>query len=111
MSALLPKADIDERDRHVRFVPKADILRCGGEPSLFDHLVGCLQEWLRDGEAKRLRSLEIDDQLEFGRLLDRQVTGLGTFEDTIDIPAASRNMSASSGPYEINPPSLAKNGK
>jgi hypothetical protein len=26
MSALLPKADITERDRHVRFVPKADIL-------------------------------------------------------------------------------------
>jgi hypothetical protein len=25
MSALPPKADIDERDQHVRFVPKADI--------------------------------------------------------------------------------------
>jgi hypothetical protein len=25
MSALPPKADIVERDRHVRFVPKADI--------------------------------------------------------------------------------------
>ena len=29
MSALPPKADIAERDRHVRFVPKADIRRCG----------------------------------------------------------------------------------
>jgi hypothetical protein len=28
MSALPPKADIAERDRHVRFVPKADIPRC-----------------------------------------------------------------------------------
>src|SRR5262249_30236158 len=28
MSALPPKADIAERDWHVRFVPKADILRC-----------------------------------------------------------------------------------
>jgi hypothetical protein len=27
MSALPPKADIAERDRHVRFVPKADIVR------------------------------------------------------------------------------------
>jgi hypothetical protein len=27
MSALPPKADIAERDRNVRFVPKADILR------------------------------------------------------------------------------------
>jgi hypothetical protein len=34
---------------------------------LFDHLIGALQERLRDGEAKRLRGLEIDDQLEFGR--------------------------------------------
>jgi hypothetical protein len=29
MSALPPKADIDERDRRVRFVPKADIPHCG----------------------------------------------------------------------------------
>jgi hypothetical protein len=28
MSALPPKADIDERDCHVRFVPKADKARC-----------------------------------------------------------------------------------
>jgi hypothetical protein len=29
MSALPPKADIHRRERHVRFVPKADIPRCG----------------------------------------------------------------------------------
>ena len=28
MSALPPKADIETRSRDVRFVPKADILRC-----------------------------------------------------------------------------------
>src|SRR5262249_26279356 len=28
MSALPPKADIAERSRYVRFVPKADIMRC-----------------------------------------------------------------------------------
>ena len=28
MPALPPKADVAERVRHVRFVPKADILRC-----------------------------------------------------------------------------------
>ena len=32
MSALPPKADIVERDRDVRFVPIADVLRCGKEP-------------------------------------------------------------------------------
>jgi hypothetical protein len=65
MSALPPKADMDERDEHVRFVPKADICTaakvgaiqylfrhgrqsgseyCGQVPlrnsPLFDHLVG-----------------------------------------------------------------------
>jgi hypothetical protein len=28
MSALPPKADIAERECHVRFVPKADMVRC-----------------------------------------------------------------------------------
>jgi hypothetical protein len=36
MSALPPKADIAERDRHVRFVPEADV---GGS---IDHLIGAL---------------------------------------------------------------------
>src|SRR5438552_13669056 len=43
---------------------------------------------LLNGEAKRLRSLEIDDEFVFGRLLDRQVTGFVTFEDTIDIASS-----------------------
>src|SRR5262245_16407720 len=50
-----------------------------------DHLVGRLQKWHRDSEAKRLRSFEIDDEFVFGRLLDRQVTRFDTFEDTIDV--------------------------
>jgi hypothetical protein len=39
MSALPQKADIVQHDRDVRFVPKADILRCK-KNSLFDYLVG-----------------------------------------------------------------------
>jgi hypothetical protein len=31
MSALPPKADIGTQSRNVRFVPKADLLRCGEE--------------------------------------------------------------------------------
>jgi hypothetical protein len=38
MSALPPKADMCGATRHVRFVPIADI------PSLFDHLVGAVEE-------------------------------------------------------------------
>ena len=42
----------------------------------FDDLVGAGEERLRDGEAERLGGLQVDHQLEFGRLLDRQVAGL-----------------------------------
>jgi hypothetical protein len=45
MSALPPKADIAERRRHVRFVPKADVLRCGR--ALFDHFVGMHEKQCR----------------------------------------------------------------
>jgi hypothetical protein len=38
MSALPPKADIRCRDRHVRFVPEADITQLG-KKRLFEHLV------------------------------------------------------------------------
>jgi len=34
MSALPPKADIAERDRHVRFVPKAESCTAAIDPSL-----------------------------------------------------------------------------
>ena len=36
-----------------------------------DHLVGADDKRLRDREAERLGGLEIKNQLEFGRLLDR----------------------------------------
>ena len=43
MSALPPKADIIERNRHVRFVPKADSYTAT-KIDLFDHLVGAHKE-------------------------------------------------------------------
>jgi hypothetical protein len=38
---------------------------------LFDHLVGAVEQWKRHIEVDRLGGLEIDDKLEFYRLLDR----------------------------------------
>jgi hypothetical protein len=38
--------------------------------SFFDDVVGDGEQFVRNGETKRLGSLEIDDEIEFGWLLD-----------------------------------------
>jgi hypothetical protein len=47
MSALSPIADIKACERHVRFVPIADI-------AFLDHLVGARDQCRRHGETERL---------------------------------------------------------
>src|SRR5229473_1628650 len=47
----------------------------------FDYLVGAAKQRQRDGEAKRLGSLQIDDQLDLGRPHDRQVAGALALEN------------------------------
>jgi len=44
-------------------------------PSLFDHLVGGGEQRLWNGESERFGGLEIENQLEFGRLYDRKIGG------------------------------------
>jgi hypothetical protein len=51
----------------------------GGES--FDHLVGELLEMQRHVEAECPGRLQVDDELEFGRLQDRQVSRLRALED------------------------------
>src|SRR5580704_14641845 len=53
--------------------------------SLFDHLVGSSEQVRWDGEAECLGSFEINDELKLRRLLHRQVAGMLTFEDAIDV--------------------------
>src|SRR5215469_10459607 len=52
--------------------------------SLFDHLVGNSEQRRRDRETEPVCGLEVDDRLELGRLLDRDIGGFGAFEDKID---------------------------
>src|SRR6476660_5920326 len=52
---------------------------------LFDHLVGAGEERRWHSNAKRLGGFHIDDQLETSWLLDRQIGGLGAFEDFVDV--------------------------
>jgi len=48
---------------------------------LLDHLVGAGESRGRHGETKRLCSLQVEDQLELGRLLHWQIGGLRAVED------------------------------
>jgi len=51
----------------------------------FDHLVGQREQRRWHFDAERFRSLEVNHQLIFGRLLDGQVGGFGTPEDFVDV--------------------------
>src|ERR1035441_5125029 len=55
--------------------------------SLFDHLVGAADYRQWDIQPERLGGLQIDDQFDFGNLLDRQVGGLLTLENANGIVA------------------------
>src|SRR5215813_10679813 len=50
-----------------------------------DDFVRALQQRRGDREAKGLRSLEVDDQLELGGLLDWQVGGFRAFQDLVHV--------------------------
>src|SRR5262245_23874441 len=54
---------------------------------LFDHLVGAREQHRRDIEPQRLRDLEVDDQLELGRLQYRQIGWPGPFENSCRVNA------------------------
>jgi hypothetical protein len=49
-----------------------------------DHIVCPQQQRLRGGDSERLRGLQVDYQLEFSRLLDREIGRLCAAEDSVD---------------------------
>src|SRR5262249_56309443 len=63
-----------------------------------DHLVGAADKRQRNREAERLRGPEIDDHLDFRRLLDRHVSWLGAPENApgVDAPEAIQVRNAAS---------------
>ena len=98
--------EFDNRSRYRQVCLSSAWRRCGrpgGDPSAKTSLRGkrrfsdvdverarLLQQYAlhrASPDAERLRCLEIDGQLEFGRLLDRQIGGLFAFKDTPDVPA------------------------
>ena len=83
---LLVESECRMSQRRGRFLL---IALASGQPwrLLFDHFVGAGQQLCRHGEAEHRGGLGVDDQLEFGRLHNRQVRGLGTLKDATDIGA------------------------
>jgi hypothetical protein len=53
-------------------------------PDLFDHIVGAGEQHWRDRNPEGPGCLEVDHELELGRLLDRQRSGIGALEDLVD---------------------------
>src|SRR5207244_3091731 len=56
-----------------------------GPFSWMDHLVRPLHQRRRDRQPEGLGGLEVDDQVELGRLLHGQVGGLGALEDLVHV--------------------------
>jgi hypothetical protein len=86
-SALVRIPDSSRALRRFRKVPTSDIA------PLFDHLIGAAEQHRWQFEAERFRSLEIDAQLEFGRLVKRDISRISAFKNLIDeVGEAARNV-------------------
>ena len=56
---------------------------------LLDHLVGCGEQRLRNGQAERFCALKIDNQFILGRRLHRKIAWLFALKDAIDVSRCS----------------------
>ena len=86
MSALPPKAEMCGATGDVRFGPIADSCTAA-KGTLFDHVIDDGENAGRNGEAECPCGREVDNELEFGRLHHRQVSGLGALKDAAAIDA------------------------
>src|SRR5262245_36889280 len=88
MSELPSRAVVERMSVHGRKVPEAAVSSCNKEVAvvrLFNHFVSDGEQRRRYGQAKHARSRVVDDELELGRLLYRQVARLLAAKDTVDV--------------------------
>src|SRR5262249_4814013 len=77
MSSLPPRADMCSALAHVCFGPKAD--SCAA--SLVNQLVGAFEHCRWDSQTELFGSLQVDNELEFGGLLDWNIARLRTLKN------------------------------
>src|SRR3954464_13318479 len=56
----------------------------GHQAASFDNLIGADEQHRGQCEPERLRSLEIDTQLEFGRSVEGDISGTAAFKNLVD---------------------------
>ena len=88
------ETDICAAKGHVRFTPESDIQRVtigcplrakSGHETLFDHLAGAREQRWGHAKAKSLGGPKVDCQLKLGRRLNRHISRLLTFQDSVDV--------------------------
>src|SRR5712691_1538885 len=84
-----------ERTARRRMRRERSFARCS-----LDDLVGAGEDRLWHGEAERFGSIEIDDQLEFDGLLDRQIARISASEDFVDISCGATKQIGAVGPID-----------
>jgi len=72
---------------------------------LLDDLIGAGEQGLRDREPECLCGVQVDNQLEFRRLLDCQIGRLRALQDLIHENGGPVIMAGEAGAVETNPPS------
>ena len=84
-------ADMGRRRRMSPFDPQRRFAAviCRIAKGSLDHLVGGHKQTLRHGESERLHGFEIDDEVEFGRAVDRQIARLVALQYPRDVKAVA----------------------
>ena len=95
---------MEPRDRTM--VEEAQRILVNLAAPLFDDLIRLQQQCLWDREPEDLRGLHVDNQLILRRLLNRQVAGLGAFEDLVHEVRGAMCKSGEMDPHtrEVLPP-------